>query len=262
VPQQPVVMVTGASSGIGYATGLAFARKGTHVIGTARRVDRLEKLKAEIDALPGEHGEFLPVAADVCDAQDMVQAVQQALDQFGRLDFLIANAGVGHRGAVVESDWQDIETLLRTNIDGVLHSIRAAVPAISQSGDGGHIVLISSVVFNMTSPYFALYAASKAFISNLGNSLRLELEADNIRVTDMLVGRTQSEFSEKRLGQSGRVSSSRIPVMTAEQVANAIVKATEGRRKRIVMRWVDRLIIWGNRLIPNIIGHRAMKQYK
>ena len=96
---RPVVLVTGASSGIGYATALAFAGEQTHVVGTARRAGRLENLKQEIEALPDPCGDFLPVVADVCDPSAMHDAVQKAMEQFGRLDFLVANAGVGHRGA-------------------------------------------------------------------------------------------------------------------------------------------------------------------
>ena len=260
--KRPVALVTGASSGIGYATALAFAREGTHVVGTARRSDRLENLKGDVASLPSDHGDLLPVVADVCRAEAMQAAVEQAMAQYGRLDILVANAGVGHRGAIVDSGWQDMELLLRTNIDGVLHSIRAAVPAIRQSGNGGHIVLVSSVVYNMVAPYFAVYAASKAFVSSLGRSLRLELEADNIHVTDMLIGRTQSEFSDKRLGQSGHASSSKLPVMTADQVAEAIIKATKRHKKMVVVRWVDRAILLANWLAPGLVGRRAMRQYK
>lgn len=260
--RRPVVLVTGASSGIGYATALAFARDGYDVVGTARRGDRLEKLKAQVDALDGDHGDLLPVIADVSNPETLQAAVDQALTLFGRLDILIANAGVGHRGEVVGSAWPDVEELLRTNIDGVLHSIRVAVPAIRQGGNGGQIVLVSSIVYNMVAPYFAIYAASKAFVSSIGRSLRLELEPDGIRVTDMLIGRTQSEFSDKRLGQGGRASKSRLPVMSADQVAEAIIKAIKQERKAVAVRWVDRTILLANWLVPGFIGRRAMRQYK
>lgn len=255
-----VALITGASSGIGYETALAFARDGTHVVATARRADRLAELESAIRTLPAGHGDILSIAADVTDAEAMKNAVAQALQRFGRLDILVANAGVGHRGAVAEADWQDLETLLRTNIDGVLHSIRAAVPAIKQSG-GGHIVTVSSVVYNLVAPYTAIYSASKAFVTSLAHSLRIELEPDNIWVTDVLVGRTQSEFNEKRLGAGKRTNNS-LPTMTADRVAAAIVKATHQRKKTVILRFFDRLIIWGNILVPGLIGRMARRQYK
>jgi short-subunit dehydrogenase len=255
-----VALITGASSGIGYATALAFAREGTHIAATARRADRLADLEKAIDVLPDGHGEILAITADVTDAAAMQNAVQQTMERFGRLDILVANAGIGHRGAVVEAEWQDLETLLRTNIDGVLHSIRAAVPAMRQSG-GGHIVTISSVVYNLVAPYAATYSASKAFVTSLAQSLRLELESDDIWVTDILVGRTHTEFNEKRLG-AGKRTGENLPTMTADRVAAAIVKATKGRNKTVVLRFFDRLVIWGNILVPGLIGRIAKRQYR
>lgn len=255
-----VVLITGASSGIGRAAVLAFAKAGYNVTGAARRVDRLNDLAREVAHLPGIHGEFLPVEADVTDAAAMNAAVEQTVTKFGRLDILVANAGIGQRGAVVDAAWSDIEAVMRTNIDGVLHSIRAAVPAMRKSG-GGHIMTISSVSATLISPYAATYAATKAFVTSLANSLRIELEPDHIHVTDFLVGRTETEFNEKRLGE-GKRSSNNLPMMPAEKVADALVKAASQRKNTVVLRLFDRLIVLGNRLIPGIMGQLAKRQYK
>jgi short-subunit dehydrogenase len=255
-----VAFITGASSGIGRAAALAFAWDGVNVAAIARRSERLSELEDRFGELPGEHGDILPITADVQNPDSMQRAVQQTLEHFGRLDILIANAGVGHRGDLVGADWNDLDTLLRTNIDGVLHSIRAAVPAMRQTG-GGHIVMVSSISAYLTVPYAAAYGASKAFISSIARSLRLELEADNIWVTDMLVGRTQTEFNRRRLGLGSRSGDS-LPSMTAEQVAEVIVQATKRRKKTVVLRVFDRLILWGNALAPGLIGRLAKKQYR
>ncbi|GAB4309901.1 MAG: hypothetical protein Kow00117_03330 [Phototrophicales bacterium] len=249
--KQPVALITGVSSGVGYATTLKFLSENIYVAGTARRAERLEQLQ--------QHSEnFLPIIADVRDASAMQAAVDQTIEQFGRLDLLIANAGLGHRGSIIESNWQDIKTLLDTNIDGVLHSVRAAVPRMQ---DGGQVILISSIAARMITPYAGFYAASKAFISSLGRALRLELESRHIAVTDILLGRVQTEFNEKRLGQPGR-GGSFPPAMPVENAANAIFRAYQKRPKQVVVRWVDRLMLWGNIIIPEWIGRKAMKQYK
>lgn len=257
---EKVVFITGASSGIGRATTLAFVKAGYQVAGTARREDKLQALQDEINNLSTPHGEFLPLTDDVTDASSMQSATARTIEVFGRLDILVANAGVGHRGTVVDSDWDGLETLLRTNIDGVLHSIRACVPHMRKTG-GGHIMTISSVTFNLVSPYAATYAASKAFVSSMANSIRVELEPDNIKVTDFLVGRTQTEFNEKRLGDGAR-SGGGLPTMTPEDVAEAIVKAVKSPKNTVILRFFDRLIVWGNRLVPSIIGALAKRQYK
>src|SRR5690606_7695475 len=119
----------------------------------------------------------LPLVADVTDAAAIQRAVGRALAEFNRLDVLVAGAGVGHRGALADAQWADLETVLRTNLDGVIHSIRAVVPAMRASG-GGQIVLLSSILGPVPAPYAAAYSASKAALEALGRSLRGELRAE------------------------------------------------------------------------------------
>lgn len=255
---QQAVFITGASSGIGRAAAIAFARAGYHVCGLARRADRLADLENEIDGLPSPHGAFLAVAGDVRESAQVEAAVARTLERFGRLDALIANAGIGHHGTVVDGEWDELEAVLRTNIDGVLHCARAAVPAMRQNG-GGHIVIVSSVVAGIHSPYTATYAASKAFVSSLAGSLRLELEGDNIAVTDALIGRTRTEFNQNRLGSSAAVGGG-LPITSADEVAAALVAAVERKRRRVV-RLFDRLILAGGVLAPAIMARLAKRQY-
>ena len=256
----PVVFITGASSGIGWESALAYARAGYNVCGVARRQDRLAALGAEVVQLPQPHGDFLAVGGDVRDSDAVDDAVRQTVDRFGRLDVLVANAGIGHSGTVVEAEWDDLQTVMGTNIDGVLHGIRACVPAMRELG-GGHILIVSSVVAGVHTPYTATYAASKAFVSSLAGSLRLELEGDNIQVTDLLVGRTVTDFSANRLGPIKRGVSG-LPTKQANQVAEAIVRAARRRPRRVVFRFFDHLILLGGILAPGIMARLAKRQYQ
>lgn len=261
-PSGKAAFITGASSGIGYATALEMARRGLNVTATGLTLAALGPLQDAVAALPGPHGRVLALAADVRDAEQVQVAVAAAVAQFGRLDVLVANAGVGQRGTIVESDWADIETLLRTNIDGVLHSIRACVPAMRKQG-GGRIVLISSISSAVPMPYAASYGASKTFIRSLAASLRMELEADHITVTEMRLGRVATQFNQHRLGAKGyAANASSLPAMTPEQVARAIADQVARPRKTVILRWFDRLIQLAGMIAPNFVGRRALKQYK
>lgn len=244
-----VVLITGASSGIGYATALAFARRGTRVAALARRTDRLEALSAAAADLPGE---ILPLGGDVTHAADMQAAVEAILAHWGRLDVLVANAGIGQRGPLIDAPWDDLETVLRTNIDGVLHAVRAAVPAIQAGGHGGHLCLISSVSGVAPAAFAATYGASKAFVNGLARALRGELSPSGIHVSSFIVGQTDTEFAQARLGQSGKVAG-KLPTMTPEQVAEAIVRTVDHPRPTVAVRLLDRLFIVANWLAPGLL---------
>lgn len=254
-----VVFISGASSGIGYATTLELLRAGYHVAGTSRTLANLSPLITAIEQLPSPHGDFLPLVCDVTQRESVAQAIEQTYQHFGKLHILIANAGLGQRGDVVNALWEDIEAVLRTNIDGVLHTVREGVPAIRASQAGGHVVMISSVTFNMTSPGMATYAASKGFVSSLAKSLRMELEKDNIAVSDFLIGRTDTNFNKNRRG--GERVAQGVSSMSPEVVARRIVKAIQTRQHTVTVRLVDRLIIWANVIIPQVIANIVKKQY-
>lgn len=254
-----VVLVTGASAGVGYATALEFARRGDKVGATARRLDRLERLAAEAKTnnLPGE---IQPYQADVCSPADMQRVVEDMVARWGRLDVLIANAGLGQRGSIVDSDWADLEVVLRTNIDGVLHSIRAAVPAMRRSG-GGNIITISSVLSLAPGPYTAIYSASKSAVNTIARTLRAELKPDNIWVTNVLLGQTHSEFAKARRGKPGRVAL-KLPTMDTAYVARRIVIESGRRRRTVTLRWIDRLINFGGVFLPWIMDRVLARVYR
>jgi short-subunit dehydrogenase len=121
-------------------------------------------------------------------------------------------------------------------------------------------VIISSVGAVVAMPYTTTYGASKAFVSSLARSLRLELEDDHIGVTDMLVGRTETEFNANRRGAAR--SASNLPAMSADKVTAAILKAVDRKQQTVVLRPFDRLILFGNVIAPWLIARLAKRQYK
>ncbi|NDJ74673.1 MAG: SDR family NAD(P)-dependent oxidoreductase [Chloroflexi bacterium] len=259
LPHDPrAVLITGGSSGIGRAAALLFAALGDDVAVLARREERLLALQADArdKDLPGE---ILPLTADVTDPGAVQRAVALALAEFNRLDVLVAAAGLGQRGSFIDAPWDDIETVLRTNIDGVVHSVRAAVPAMRASG-GGHIVLISSILGPVPAPFAAAYSLSKAAVDALGRALRGELRQDNIRVSVLWVGQTHTEFAEKRLGQPGRVAT-RVPTMPPERVAGEIVRALERNSSAKAVRRIDGLFVWAGRRFPGTMDRLLARVY-
>lgn len=261
-PSQPtqnpkVVMVTGATSGIGKATVLLLVAIGHQVVAVGRRTERLEELQNACEEMLGD---LLTVVADVTDGEQMLAAVGETLAQFNRLDVLVANAGLGFRGQLVEAEWGDLEAVLRTNIDGVLHSIRACVPAMRASG-GGKIITVSSILGAIPAPGSAIYSASKAAVGSLAQALRMELRADNIGVTNLLVGQTHTEFAEKRRGVSGKVAS-KVPTMTPEKVAAQILWAMERNKRSMILRPLDRVIVVLGRFFPWIMDRVMYRVYR
>ena len=205
-------------------------------------------------------GPLLTVVADVTDSNQMLSAVAETLATYNGLDVLVANAGLGYRGPLVEADWNDLETVLRTNIDGVLHSIRACVPAMRASA-GGHIITISSILGPIPAPNSAIYSATKAAVDALAQALRMELGPYNIWVTNLLVGQTHTEFAQKRRGAAGRVAS-KLPTMTPEKVAAQIAWAMERRKRSIILRPIDRGIVVFGRLFPWIMDRILYRTYR
>jgi len=185
-----VVLVTGASRGIGAATALELARAGAKVVAGARDTARLDEVLRKSDGLSGE---VATIALDVRRDHEVDRAVALATSRFGRLDALVNNAAVGALGRVEEQTVEDWMNVLDTNVVGTLRCCRAAIPRIAAAG-GGTIVNISSAAAADGFPRLAAYSASKAAIAALSLSLRREVKDRKIRVSTVRIHHVNSEF--------------------------------------------------------------------
>jgi NADP-dependent 3-hydroxy acid dehydrogenase YdfG len=188
-------IVTGASSGIGYATAVTLARAGAAVVIHARRKERLDKLAAEIYA---QGGKALAVAGDAGDAGDIDLLLERALswdEGGGRYDIVVANAGRGLAGGILDSDESQWQELYRTNVLGVAHLIRQAGNCLRQRKTGD-IVVVGSVVGRNISPFSGFYGSSKFAVGALAEALRREICPHGVRVSLVMPGIVVSGFQK------------------------------------------------------------------
>ncbi|HEY2131841.1 MAG TPA: SDR family NAD(P)-dependent oxidoreductase [Acetobacteraceae bacterium] len=212
------IFVTGASAGIGQAIAERFVRDGHRVIAAARRVDRLEKLRATL----GEA--VLPVALDVTDAKAVAALPGSLLEGWRDVDVLVNNAGLALGldpafGAKL-SDW---DTMVAVNVTALIHVTRALLPGMVERNTG-HIINLSSTAAVYPYPGGHVYGASKAFVTQFSMNLKADLVGTGVRVTDLepgLIGGT--EFSNVRFGDDAKAAAvyAGTQPLTAEDIAEA-----------------------------------------
>ena len=193
---EPVLLITGASSGIGAATARRAAETGYRIVLAARREDRLRELAEEL----GGAQRAIAVRCDVSDWEDDQALAQAALDSFGRIDAVFANAGFGAQRGFLEESAEHWRSMVLTNVLGTALTIRATLPHLLERGSG-HYLITSSVAGRRVLPG-SLYSATKWAVTAIGEALRSELRQmhDNtgIRVTLIEPGMTDTEFFDRR----------------------------------------------------------------
>jgi NADP-dependent 3-hydroxy acid dehydrogenase YdfG len=196
VADEPVLLITGASSGIGAATARRAAEAGYRIVLAARREDRLRELAEEL----GGAQRAIAVRCDVSDWEDDQALAQAALDSFGRIDAVFANAGFGAQRGFLEESAEHWRSMVLTNVLGTALTIRATLPHLLERGSG-HYLITSSVAGRRVVPG-SLYSATKWAVTAIGEALRSELRQmrDNtgIRVTLIEPGMTDTEFFDRR----------------------------------------------------------------
>jgi len=236
------ILITGASSGLGAGMARAFAARGRDLALCARRIDRLEELKDELmQQYPGVR--VAVAALDVNDHDEVPKVFAQLAGELGGIDRVVVNAGIG-KGAPLGAGklWANKATL-ETNLVAALVQIETALEMFKSAG-GGHLVLISSVLGNKGVPGVkAAYAASKAGVSSLGESLRAEYASGPIKVTVLEPGYIESEMTSK--------SASTMLMVDNESGVKAMVRAIERETGRaVVPPWPWAPIVWVMRRLP------------
>jgi len=186
-----IVVITGASSGIGEATALKLAAMGAKVVLGARRTDRLEQL---VNRIVGSGGHAIYLATDITKLNDLVKLVQVACETFGRLDVIVNNAGISHLSRLDELQVEDWEEMIDVNLKGTLYGIAAALTVFKEQGSG-HIINILSTSGIKILPTQGVYAGTKNAVRTISEALRQE-SGGKYRVTGISPGFVQTELAD------------------------------------------------------------------
>jgi short-subunit dehydrogenase len=252
-----VVAITGASAGIGRATALRLARDGTAIVACARRADRLETLRQDIESAGGK---ALTIVADVTREAEVNGLVTRAVEEFGRLDVMMCNAGFGIYGAIDEIAPDQMRKLVDINYFGTYYATRAALGVFRRQGTG-HIVIVSSIVGKRGVPYMGAYSATKFAQVGLAECLRSEVEGSGIHVSVVYPISTSTEFTEVMLRETGSdISQSVGPRQSAEDVADAIAAAIAKPIPEIYPYAKSRGLVLLNAIAPGFCD-RLVKKY-
>ncbi len=227
--REKVVVLTGASSGIGREIARLLGGKGAQLVLVARRVEALEELKDEIGRLGGVPP--LAMAADVGDPEQVAALRERVESSWGAVDVLINNAGRGAYGPFASVALCDYESVVQTNLLGVVYCTRAFLPGMLERGRG-QLVFISSIVAELPSPGHSVYSATKFAVSGLAESLDYELAPKGIAILLVEPGLVRTEFAE-RAGYPRR-RFDQMPSRSAGEVAQEIVGAIERRKCKII----------------------------
>jgi NADP-dependent 3-hydroxy acid dehydrogenase YdfG len=225
--QDKVVIITGASSGIGEATAKELASKGANLVLAARREDRLKKLKDEIKT---SGGQAIYKVTDVASRQQMEELAAYALKEFGKIDVLINNAGIMPQAFLAENKVDEWDTMIDVNIKGVLYAIAAIVPSMRER-KSGHVINLSSVAGHNNYPGGTVYCGTKFAVKAISEGLRQEeaMSGTNIRVTNISPGAVSSDLLATTTDPTMKAGLDEFYkiAIDADSVARAIVFAIE-----------------------------------
>ncbi len=243
-----VALVTGASSGIGRATAIAFAQRGYAVGLLARRAEKLEEVAQDCRAAGGQ---TLMLVADVSRRQEVEQAVASTVEKFGRLDVMVNNAGYGVFSPVIDLDEKALRDIFEVNFYGVWYGLVAAARVMVSQGHG-HIFNVSSIIGKRGTPMHGAYCATKFALCGLSESARVELRPAGVHVTVVCPALTETEFfSRGSMARRAGKSFSRFSrTMPPEPIGQAIARTAGRRKPELVFTFGGRLLTWIAALCP------------
>jgi short-subunit dehydrogenase len=252
-----VVIITGASMGIGEALARIFVVEGARVVLSSRDLVRLEQARVRI----GSNDRTVAIACEVQDRQQIENLVRASKELFGRIDVWINNAGYGMLAPVSTMSMSECRRLFETNLFGAIECMQAVMP-IFQAQRSGTIVNVSSVVGHLPVPYMSAYSASKHALNAISEAARLELEPSGIRVLSVCPGRIKTNFGSNTVtsGEGKRLGASLQQGISAERCAWAILNGYLRGTREVFVPWHAFWISHLYELFPQLVefGMRRM----
>ncbi len=253
--KENVVIITGASSGIGRELAFQLAKQGANLVLASRNEQRLNEVAEKCFSLGGK---AIVVAADVAKEQECKVIIDKTIAQYGRIDTLINNAGFGGRGQFIEqANLDNFHKIMDVNYWGAVYCTRYALPHILRTK--GRIVGVSSLLGKFAMAGNTAYSSSKFAMAGFFDALRLELRKTGVSVTMIYPGYVITEFAENmvqvdgtRVGEKGKKFYFE-KLMKSDQCARIIIKAMACRRRQVVMTFYGVLATWLNLIVPSLL---------
>ncbi len=251
-----VVVVTGASMGIGEAIAKIFADAGANVVLLARDAERTEAARARI----GQQESTLALACDVRNREEIDRVVSLTLHHFKRIDVWINNAGHGILDSVTNVDMAACRETFETNFFGALEAMQAVIPVMKQQGSGT-IINISSVAGHIPLPFHAVYSATKFAMNAIGKGARIELKSSGINVMTVCPGYVRTAFGANAFKgtEQKQVRPASVRGISSERVANAVLQGYLKGKREVVVPWTMHPVIKIYQLFPGLVEWSMVK---
>ena len=256
---EKVVVVTGASMGIGEAVAARFLGEQCSVVLSSRDLGRVEAARQRL----GSTARTLAVACDVTVRAQIETLLAAALERFGRVDVWVNNAGFGMMDSVERMDMAACRRMFDTNLFGVIDCMQVVAPVFKQQHSGAFIN-ISSMAGFISVPYMSAYGATKHALNCIGRAARLELAPYGVQVNTVCPGFVDTNFGRNcvRRNDSLRFAAGRIRGITPERAAEAVWRAYRLNRREVVVPWTGHLVIAFSRLLPGLFDWGMLRSLR
>jgi NAD(P)-dependent dehydrogenase (short-subunit alcohol dehydrogenase family) len=252
--QDKVVIITGASQGIGAEAAKEFVKAGARVVLAARSQPALERLATEL----GGERRALAVPADIADAADVKNVTLQTLAAFGRVDILVNNAGIGYFAPLLKTQPDKVRRVFEVNVLGPLAAIQSVAPYMKEQGDG-HIINVLTCAGRIPIPFQGIYGASKAAFILLTDTLRVELAPSRIAVTGVYPGTVNTSFERNALREGASYSLCPFESgcgVAPDVIARGIVRAAQRRPRDAWFSFQGRRYVMTGMFLPDWLDGR------